>query len=150
MATHYLLCIFLATCLFGCGGSVQQQLGGGELDYTQIENATGWRLKIYGNGSGSISHEQLPAHHLHYPRSTFPTLHLRQRQIACAATENKTPCARILQYSALKDTTYACPCVDEPWTQELMMVAIDRMEYAVEAGGSERSCRMLRRHWLDK
>lgn len=139
----FYLIIFLA----GCGSTVQQ-LPIAELDYTEIENATGWSLRVYGNGSGSIRHEQLPAYHLHYPQGTFLTSHLRPRLNSCGERTGLQNCTRVAQYSSLHDTTFHCNCIVGAWTEELMVVAIDQMETAVDAGESIRSCRMLRRRWL--
>ena len=136
--------IFLLA-LSACAGP---SLPTASLDYTEIESPTGWRLRVYGDGGGSISHEQLPAYHLHYPRQTFPTLHPRQRPGNCSA--KVSVCAKATYYSALHDSAQVCACAGAVWVDELMGLAIARMDEAVEAGGSERSCRMLRRRWLGK
>ncbi|OAV43079.1 hypothetical protein [Lewinella sp. 4G2] len=135
--------------LFSCNGP-GQSLPVDALDYTEIESPTGWRLRVYGDGGGSISHEQLPTYHLHYPCQTFPAPHLRQRPKTCASAPESTACNRATYYSALRDSSFSCACAGAGWTNELMVLAIDRMDEAVEAGGSEKSCRMLRRRWLGK
>ncbi|NJC27279.1 hypothetical protein [Neolewinella antarctica] len=145
---HCLLGGIFCCLLVGCSGSARVTPVAAELDYTEIANATGWILRIYGNGSGSISHEQLPAYHLHYPCSTFSTLHLRPRPLHCSTNNQANACTRVTRYSAYENLTSVCACAGSEWTEELMIVAIDQMEYAIEAGGSERSCRMLRRRWL--
>ncbi len=133
--------------LFNCSGSVQVVPAGG-LDYTEVADPTGWRLRVYDNGSGSIVHAGLPAYHLYYPRSTFHSLHLRPRPKKCIVRDASHGCTELTRYSAANDSVYHCPCTNGAWAEELMMVAIDRMDSAVEAGGSERSCRMLKRQWL--
>ena len=144
--------LFSLFCLFGfsCGGGVQVVPAGG-LDYTELADPTGWRLRVYGNGSGSISHAQLPAYHLHYPRSTFPAAHLsrlRSDRESCIVRAESYDCTRLTRYSAVSDSAYHCPCTNTIWVEELMLVAINRMDSAVDAGESERSCRMLKRQWL--
>ena len=44
------------------------------------------------------------------------------------------PCTRLVHYSARLDSTLHCTCVSATWTDELMTLAIERMDRAVDAG----------------
>ena len=114
----------------------------------QVADNSGWSLKVYGNGSGSISHVQLPAHHLHYPKGTFTVRGPRQMAEGCSDGATPPLCSRLSYYSSRLDSTFHCTCVSAAWTEKLMSVAVDNMGRALEAGGDLRSCRMLRRRWL--
>ena len=132
-------------CLLACGSSAQR-VPVAALDYTQIDSPTGWSLRVYGNGSGSIRHEQLPAYHLHYPCFTFSAMHLRPRPNACGRAA--LPCVRLTTYAALQDSASVCDCADAEWAENTIALAIEKMDEAMEAGSNQRSCRMLRRRWL--
>ena len=85
----------------------------GELDYTELTDDTGWRLRIYGNGSGSISHDQLPAYHLHYPRAYVCARAAAPpgRSHGLNPPADGGPCTRLAYYSARLDSTLHCTCV---------------------------------------
>ncbi|MBC6996165.1 hypothetical protein QWY85_05050 [Neolewinella lacunae] len=119
-----------------------------ELDFVEIEDHSGWFLRIHGDGSGSLGHEQLPAHHLHYPLGTFNPRPARRLAEKCAGQGQTPVCTTLRYYVALEDATIACPCTPGTWSAEMMQRALQNMQLAVDAGASERSCRMLRRQWL--
>lgn len=147
MLTRQAIILLALISLTSCAGPVQPHAAT-ELDYTEVEDQTGWQLRVYGNGSGVIAHGQLPAYHLHYPRGTFDVEAPRLKALHCPVTSINEVCTRLTYYSARLDSTFHCTCVPANWTNALMTRAIDQMADAVEAGGSERSCRMLRRQWL--
>ncbi|MEO0734201.1 MAG: hypothetical protein AAFZ52_15300, partial [Bacteroidota bacterium] len=66
MPTLRFAALFSPLLFFACGGSAPAPALA-ELDYVEVENHTGWHLRIHGDGAGNLSHEQLPAYHLHYP-----------------------------------------------------------------------------------
>ncbi len=147
MPIHYFPVLLLPVFLLHCGGPATA-LPLAELDYAEVENHTGWTLRLHGDGSGSLSHEQLPAYHLHYPVGTFDPRPARQLVQRCRTRQVPPVCVVIRYYFSLEDETQICPCAPGDWPAELMEQAIDQMQHAVDAGGSERSCRMLRRRWL--
>lgn len=119
-----------------------------DLDYAEVADQTGWKLRLYGDGSGSLSHDQLPAYHLHYPPATFDARPARQLTGRCKGKNESPVCVVVSFYAAADDRTTECPCAPGEWPARIMEEAIGQMPQAVEAGGSERSCRMLLRRWL--
>ncbi|MEM1356852.1 MAG: hypothetical protein AAGF89_01560 [Bacteroidota bacterium] len=137
-----LLVVFAA-----CGGS-QSAPGIAELDFAEVENHTGWHLRIHGDGGGSLSHDQLPAYHLHYPAGTFNPRPARRLTDRCRGEIISPICTTVRYYTSFSDELRECSCAPGGWTAEIMNQAIVQMDLAVDSGSSERSCRMLRRQWL--
>jgi hypothetical protein len=119
-----------------------------DLDYVEVINQTGWVLLIHGDGGGSLSHKQLPAHHLHYPAMTFVAEPARRLAKRCRGKTDSPVCAYLSFYNSGNNKLTVCDCAPGGWAAAIMVQAIDQMQYAVDAGGSERSCRMLQRQWL--
>lgn len=147
MPTHAPSLTFLCLFLLHCGGPATS-LPLSDLDYAEVTNATGWKLRLYGDGSGSLSHEQLPAYHLHYPSATFDARPARKLTRHCRGEKITDLCAVVRFYSAPDDRLVECRCVSSDWPTSVLQQAVVEMHDAVEAGGSERSCRMLLRQWL--
>lgn len=140
-----LLCLLVSGC---AGNPPLADTPMRDLDFVEINDASGWRLRIHGDGGGSLSHKQLPAYHLHYPAQTFvggPGRGLTER---CRGTVSSPVCVRLRYYDAATDRTLRCDCAPGDWAETTVEQAIADMPLAVEAGGDERSCRMLRRRWL--
>ena len=57
------------------------------LDYVELATDNDWRLRVHGDGSGSLTHRQYPRHHLHYPAATFTYAPLLRTRDTLAATE---------------------------------------------------------------
>jgi len=141
-AAPSILLLFLS-----CGGTAPAPALA-ELDFAEVENYTGWRLRLHGDGGGSLSHDQLPAHHLHYPAGTFNARPARRITNKCRGTITSPVCTTVRYYASFTDELRTCDCAPGSWTTEIMNQAISSMDVAVDAGGSERSYRMLRRQWL--
>jgi hypothetical protein len=135
--------ILLSAC-----GNTSPRIALAELDYAEVANTTGWQLRIYGDGSASLSHEQLPAHHLNYPVGTFSVRPARRIVAKCRQQLISPVCTSIKFYSSSANELEECPCATKNWAEEVMEQAIDEMQLAIDAGASERSCRMLLRQWL--
>jgi len=119
-----------------------------DLDYVEVKNHTGWVLRIHGDGGGSLGHQQLPAHHLHYPAATFAGAPGRRLARRCRGRIESTVCEQVTYYASRLNTLTVCACSPGGWTTEVMEQAIAEMQFAVDSGGDERSCRMLRKRWL--
>lgn len=141
--------LVLVLFVSGCAGS--GPVPGGplsDLDVVEITDFSGWRLRIHGDGGGSLSHKQLPAYHLHYPAGTFAGGPGRELALRCRGKVLTPVCVQLTYYEARTDRTVACGCAPGDWSVRMVEQAIDDMELAVEAGADERSCRILRRQWL--
>jgi len=66
MLIRHFAAVLLVFMLMHCSGPATA-IPLADLDYVEVQNHTGWILRIHGDGGGSLSHKQLPAHHLHYP-----------------------------------------------------------------------------------
>jgi hypothetical protein len=119
-----------------------------DLDYVEVQNHTGWVLRIHGDGGGSLSHKQLPAHHLHYPAQAFAPEPGRQAALKCSGRNQSPICVTVGYYDASMNKITECRCAPGSWTSAIMQQAIGQMQYAVDAGGSERSCRVFLRQWI--
>ena len=119
-----------------------------DLDFLEVVDHSGWRLRVHGDGGGSLTHRQLPTHHLHYPAATFTVGPGRELTRRCRGTVSTPVCTQLRYYDSARDRTATCPCAPGDWAATLMATAIARMDVAVDAGASPRSCRMLRRRWL--
>ena len=104
--------------------------------------------RIYGDGSASLSHEQLPAPHLHYPVGSFSARPARRIVAKCRQQLISPVCTSIRFYNSAVHEVEDCPCASGNWANEVMEQAIADMQLAIDAGASERSCRMLLRQWL--
>lgn len=147
MHTRFPAALILLFLLLHCGGPATA-IPLADLDYAEVENHTGWKLRLYGDGSGSLSHEQLPAYHLHYPPATFDARPARQITGHCKGKNESPVCVVVSYYSSPDDRLAQCRCSPGGWPTNVMEQAISQMQVAVDAGGSERSCRMLLRRWL--
>lgn len=147
MPIHFYALLLLPVFLLHCGGPATV-LPLSELDYAEVENHTGWTLRLHGDGSGSLSHEQLPTYHLHYPSHTFDASPARSLVQRCKGKKEAPVCVLVRFYSSTEDVTKICRCASGSWPGDIMEQAISQMQRAVDAGASERSCRMLRRRWL--
>ncbi|WP_139211755.1 hypothetical protein [Neolewinella agarilytica] len=147
MPIHWSILLFVPFLLFGCSGA-EPVIIISDLDYAEIENHTGWHLRLHGDGSGSLRHDQLPAHHLHFPVGTFDLSPARSLSQRCRGNKSGPVCTALRYHAAMENKINECRCVSGSWTTEMMEKAIGSMQMAVDAGSSERSCRMLRRQWL--
>lgn len=147
MITRIIAAFIFPFLLSGCGGPATA-IPLAELDYAEVENQTGWTLRLHGDGSGSLSHVQLPTYHLHYPAMTFDASPARQLTSRCKGKNENPVCITISFYASRTDELTECRCAPGTWPTRIMEQAIAEMQEAVDAGGSERSCRMLRRQWL--
>ena len=139
--------VLFTALLFGCGQRADA-VHANELDYAEIITPIGWRLRINGDGSGTLTHRQYPAHHLHYPRETFYPAPARRIVSRCGNNGPRHACSRLEYYEALRDRSRRCGCADHNWVRITVEEALRNMQVAVEDEGSLRSCRMLRREWL--
>ena len=141
--TRYLV-PFLFFPLLGCSPAGPQVT---DLDYAEVRDPSGWRLRIRGDGSASLHYAQLPAYHLHYPAGMFDAA--PARRLACHVGDHHAvltgETTEVSFYTALDD--HLCTRVRAPsqWTREVLDQAFAQMNRAVETGSSERSCRMFRR-----
>lgn len=147
MTTRYFAPLILAFALLHCSGPATA-VPLADLDYVEVKNHTGWVLRIHGDGGGSLTHKQLPAHYLHYPAETFVPGPGRQIARKCRGKNENPVCVNLRFYDALADDLTECDCAPGSWTTAIMEQAISQMEYAVDAGGSETSCRVLRKWWI--
>ncbi len=147
MTIHYFASLISAFALLHCSGPATA-VPLADLDYVEVKNQTGWVLRIHGDGGGRLTHKQLPAHHLHYPAETFVPGPGRQIASKCRGKNESPVCVRLRFYDALADDLTECPCAPGSWTTTIMEQAISQMEYAVDAGGSEASSRVLRKQWI--
>ncbi|TXF89425.1 hypothetical protein FUA23_10690 [Neolewinella aurantiaca] len=147
MPIHRLTAILFVYTLMHCSGPASA-IPLSDLDYIEIENHTGWVLRIHGDGGGSLSHKQLPAHYLHYPAQTFSPTPGRQIALRCRGRSLSPVCVLVSYYDASVNSVSVCRCSPGGWPGAIMEQAISQMQYAVDAGGSERSCRMLMRKWI--
>ena len=122
--------------------------GTDDLDHAEIVTPTGWRLRIYGDGSATLTHRQYPAHHLDYPAATFYPAPARRLVRDCRHSAPNVLCSRLEYYHARRDRSTHCGCAVGGWVTATMDAALRNMQVAVDDRGSERSCRMLRRAWL--
>jgi hypothetical protein len=142
--------LFPIYLLFGCVDSVgtHQPRPLSVLDYAILRAEDGWRLRIHGDGSGTLTHRQYPHHHLDYPARTFELHKLLRTERSCDTVRPATGCYELETYRARGDREYHCGCSGAKATREAMTVAIAQMQTAVDDVPSERACRMLRRAWL--
>jgi len=147
MTIRYFASLILAFAFLNCSGPATA-VPLTDLDYVEVKDHTGWVLRIHGDGGGSLTHKQLPAHHLHYPAATFAPGPGRRITRNCRGKNESPVCVRLRFYDALADELIQCTCAPGTWTTTVMEQAIREMEYAVDAGGSELSCRVLRRQWI--
>ncbi len=119
-----------------------------DLDYAEITTPTGWRLRINGDGSATLTHRQYPTHHLDYPLETFYPAPARRIVSRCRHSAPNSLCSRLEYYSAADNRSTRCGCSVRGWVEATMEEALRNMQVAVDDLGSERSCRMLRREWL--
>jgi hypothetical protein len=142
--------LFLLYPLFGCVDSVGTHAPKplSALDYVILTSDDGWRLRIHGDGSGTLTHRQHPLHHLDYPARTFELRGLLRAGEQCRSVRPATGCYELKTYRSRTDRETYCKCGGGPGARESMTVAIARMQTAVDDVQSERACRMLRRAWL--
>ncbi len=143
---HLVAALFVFTLMHCSGPATAIPLA--DLDYVEVKNHTGWMLRIHGDGGGSLSHKQLPAHHLHYPAQTFIPEPGRQAALKCRGQSDEPICITVAYYNASSNKITECRCAPGSWTARIMEQAIGQMQYAVDAGGSERSCRVFLRQWI--
>lgn len=143
---HFAVTLFVFTLMHCSGPATAIPLA--DLDYVEVKNHTGWILRIHGDGGGSLSHKQLPAHHLHYPAQTFVPEPGRQAALKCRGRSDEPICVTVGYYNARSNKISQCRCAPGSWTVAIMEQAISQMQYAVDAGGSERSCRVFLRQWI--
>jgi hypothetical protein len=146
MPIRYFAATLFAFTLMHCSGTATT-LPLADLDYVEVKNHTGWILRIHGDGGGSLSHKQLPVHHLHYPAQTFAPEPGRQAALKCRGRNQRPICVTVGYYDARRNKVTECRCAPGSWTLSIMKRAIEQMQYAVDAGGSERSCRVFLRQW---
>ncbi|MEM9931633.1 MAG: hypothetical protein AAF840_17635, partial [Bacteroidota bacterium] len=79
---------------------------------------------------------------------TFDAKPARQLTQRCRGKQENPVCAEVRYYESRADKMNVCQCAPGSWPAQIMKRAIEQMQRAVDAGGSERSCRMLRRQWL--
>lgn len=147
MPVRYFTAVLFVFALMHCSGPATA-VPLADLDYVEVQNHTGWVLRIHGDGGGSLSHRQLPAHHLHYPALTFAPEPGRQAALKCRGRSEEPVCVTVTYYNARTNKLNECRCTPGSWPAAIMQQAISQMQYAVDAGGSERSCRMLLRQWV--
>lgn len=147
MSSISLLRPLLPVLLFlGCGPQVAP-VSLSPLDYAEIVGEDGWRLRVNGDGSGTLTHRQHPLHHLDYPPATFRSNRAKGLKARCRKGQF-TGCLGITFYRARADQTTTCPCVAEQWPIDYMVLALENMQAAVDDASSHKACRMLRRTWL--
>ncbi|MCP9237440.1 hypothetical protein [Lewinella sp. JB7] len=146
-ATPLLIGPLLIFLFAGCGPVV---VGPGfpPLDYAEIRGNDGWRLRIHGDGSGSLTHRQYPRHHLSYPVGSFALLPVVGIADTCTEAAGESAGFRLSYYRSRTNTTVNCRRTSDPALTHALETAIARMPWAVDDEDSERSCRMLRRAWL--
>lgn len=119
------------------------------LDFVELDGGDGWKLVVYGDGSGSLTHRQYPTHHLDYPVATFELGKLIPRASRSCRPDpgGRADCYR-LRYHRANRKDKRCDCMDRSEAETAFTRAIARMQIAVDDGGSKPACRMLRRAWL--
>jgi len=147
MLIRHFAAVLLVFMLMHCSGPATA-IPLADLDYVEVQNHTGWILRIHGDGGGSLSHKQLPAHHLHYPALAFAPEPGREAALKCRGRTDEPICVTVSYYDASSNKITECRCAPGSWTVSIMEQAIGQMHYAVDAGGSERSCRVFLRQWI--
>ena len=116
-----------------------------DLDFAEIRSTTGWQLRIHGDGSASLRHNQLPAHYLHYPAGTFDARPARKLSKKCDDNTVLPVCNTLRYYTAFTDEEVECSCAPGGWPVQIVEEAITRMDLAVEGEGYRASRRMMSR-----
>ncbi len=130
-----------------CGPPVTQSLFS-PLDYAELRGNDGWRLRVHGDGSGTLTHRQHPRHHLDYPAHTFELAGMVQLAARCHGKYPSGGTFSLTTYHAKRDQTRHCRGTAGAALDAAMATAIADMQLAVDDVRSERACRMLRRVWL--
>ena len=136
--------VLLACSLIACSGAVPG-FPMDDLDFAEVRSTTGWQLRIHGDGSASLRHDQLPAHYLHYPAGTFDARPARKLTPECDHKIVPPVCNTLRYYTAFTDEEVECPCTPGGWSPRIVEEAIARMDLAIEGEGYRASLRMMSR-----
>lgn len=136
--------VLFAVTTFACSGTVPG-FPMDDLDFAEIRSTTGWQLRVHGDGSASLRHDQLPAHYLHYPAGTFDARPARKLSRECNHKISLPVCNTLRYYTAFTDEEVECPCTSEGWASGIVEDAISRMDLAIEGEGYRASLRMMSR-----
>ncbi len=118
------------------------------LDYAELRGNDGWRLRVHGDGSGTLSHRQHPRHHLSYPSRTFELAGMVRLAARCGVDRQAGGTFSLTAYHAKRDQSRHCRRIAAPPLDAAMATAIADMQLAVDDVRSARACRVLRRAWL--
>lgn len=136
--------LYLALCTIACSGTAPG-FPLDDLDFAEIRSTTGWQLRIHGDGSASLRHDQLPAHYLHYPAGTFDARPARKLSRECNRKMILPICNTLRYYTAFTDEEIECSCAPGGWPDEIIEEAISRMDLALEGDDYRASRRMMSR-----
>lgn len=121
------------------------------LDVAMVTDPSGWSLRIEGNGSAQLAHDQYPGHRLYYPPATFSLRPATRARAQCASGRTQiTPCTELRYYDSRRNRTeQTCSCLANPWASERMEWALRHMALADDADpAGRRARRLLERQWL--